>query len=171
MNVPGRGYPGQREHFRGANHNTSGTVSLPAPRSVSYFEDEDKKRLRAELVDSRAAELAKSFAAPAPVNNRHSKPLKTTQMRRFYDELKAIERKIFQGGGSQEQAENFAKNLALLKMFKAKAVYAEKREAAPREFTQFIFDHVSSIADIKDFRAFLKVFESVVAFHRFFAGD
>ncbi len=164
MAVSGGGYPRQGEHFRGANHNSSGPVSLPAPRSVSYFEDAGKTRLKPEMVDSRAEEWARSFAVPPC-------PLKTTQMRRFYDELKAIERKILQAGSLQEQGENFAKNLALIKMFKAKAVYAEKRKVAPREFTQFIFDHVSSIADAKDFRAFLKVFESVVAFHRFFAKE
>jgi CRISPR-associated protein Csm2 len=111
-------------------------------------------------VDDEAQRWARSFVE-----------LKTTQMRRFYDELKAIERKILQAGSLQDHEMNFSNNLALIRMFKAKAVYAEKRKVAPRGFTQFIFDHMASIKDLKDFQAFLKVFEAVVAFHRFFAKE
>ncbi len=164
MSFPNRGNPGPKDRYDGPARNDSGP-SLPTPKRVSYFQDGDEKtKLIPELVDGEAERLAKLFAEQA-------NPLKTTQMRRFYDDLKAIERKILQGGSPLEQKENFARNLALIKMFKAKAVYAEKRKVAPREFTQFIFDHVFSIADVKDFRAFLKVFESVVAFHRFFAKE
>jgi len=56
-------------------------------------------------------------------------------------------------------------------MFKAKALYAEKRKVSPRAFTQFIFDHTASIHDMKDFQAFVKVFEAVVAFHRYFSKE
>jgi CRISPR-associated protein Csm2 len=56
-------------------------------------------------------------------------------------------------------------------MFKAKAVYPEKRRVSPRTFTEFIFNHMASFKDLKDFQAFLKVFKAVVAFHRFYAKD
>lgn len=118
-----------------------------------------KKRLKPELLDDQARTDAENF-----------KGLKATQMRRFYDDLKAIERKIM-SGDLQEQQANFERDRALIVMFKAKAVYAEKRKVAPRAFTQFIFDHVASIKDLADFKGFLKVFEAVVAFHKFYSPE
>lgn len=137
---------------------------MPQGRPMAYFLDGEKKQLDDKLLDEKARQWAQSF-----VDTR--RPLKTTQMRRFYDELKAIERKILLGKDQAEREANFGRDKALITMFKAKAVYAEKREVSTKEFTQFIFDHVASIKDLKDFQAFLKVFEAVVAFHRFFAKD
>lgn len=137
-----------------------GGEQLPTPNPLSYYEDREKEKLDPSLVDEKAIDWARSFEL-----------LRTTQMRRFYDEIKAIERKIQTGKGIQERHENFERDRALIMMFKAKAVYAEKRRVAPREFTQFIFDHMASIKDLKDFQAFIKVFEAVVAFHRFYAKD
>lgn len=157
--------PGGRSPRRGQDQSPqrgSGNVSqLPDPKPMAYFTDSEKKILNPELLDQKAAGWAQQFG----------QNLKTAQMRRFYDELKAIERKTMIGKDSQEQEANFKRDWPLVVMFKAKAVYAEKRRVAPREFTQFIFDHVASIHDIKDFLAFLKVFEAVVAFHKFFSPE
>lgn len=112
------------------------------------------------MVDEQAQDWARKFAN-----------LKLSQMRRFYDDFKAIERKILGGRDLQEQQANFERDLALIMMFKAKAVYAEKRKVSPRAFTEFIFNHMASIKDLRDFQAFIKVFEAVVAFHRFYAID
>jgi CRISPR-associated protein Csm2 len=133
---------------------------LPVPQTLTYYLDEKKTALRPELLDDKAIEIAN-----------HCKELKTTQMRRFYDDLKAIERKILSGGSAQEHQANFEKNRALITMFKAKAVYAETRKVAPPAFTQFIFNHVASIKDVLDFKAFIKVFEAVVAFHKFYSQE
>jgi CRISPR-associated protein Csm2 len=131
---------------------------LPVPKPLTYFSDPEKKCLKPDLLDDQARKNAEEF-----------KDLKATQMRRFYDELKAIERKIMTGKDIKEQQANFERDRAMIIMFKAKSVYAEKRKVAPRAFTQFIFDHVASITDINDFKGFLKVFEAVVAFHKFFS--
>jgi CRISPR-associated protein Csm2 len=136
------------------------TTQLPTPNRLVYYKDAARKNLDPDLLDVRAAEWAKEF-----------RDLKTSQMRRFYDELKAIERKIMTGKDAQEQESNFERDRPLIVLFKAKAVYAEKRRVSPRAFTQFIFDHVASIGDLKDFKAFLKVFEAVVAFHKFYSPE
>lgn len=146
---------GQRKDGGGSSRDT-----LPTPHPLSYYDGPDKKTLKKVLLDSDAIKWAEKF-----------EDLKTSQMRRFYDELKAIERKILAAGDIAAQEEAFKQNRALITMFKAKAAYAQKRKVSPREFTQFIFDHEESIKDLKDFKAFLKVFEAVVAFHRFYAKD
>jgi CRISPR-associated protein Csm2 len=138
---------------------------LPTAQPMKYFTDTDKKNLDPALIDEQALAWAKSFVEQT------SNPLKSTQMRRFYDEFKAIERKVLRGRGTQEQEANFDRDRALIMMFKAKAVYAEKRRVSPRTFTEFIFNHMASINDLKDFQAFIKVFEAVVAYHRFYAKE
>ena len=147
-------------HGAGGDRGAPHTPSLPTPKEIEYFEDPERQKLNPQLVDGEAARWAGLF-----------KTMKTTQMRRFYDELKAIERKILTGNDAQEQQANFERDRAFIMMFKAKAVYAEKRKVSPREFTQFIFDHTASIKKLEDFQAFLKIFEAVVAFHRFFSED
>jgi CRISPR-associated protein Csm2 len=145
------------------------TPQLPAPSPLTYFSDPEKKQLMPELLDVYAQNRAKDFIPNKAKDSKEN--LKTTQMRRFYDDLKAIERKIMAGKDIKEQQANFERDRALIVMFKAKAVYAEKRGVAPRAFTQFIFDHVASIKDLDDFKGFLKLFEAVVAFHKFFSPE
>jgi CRISPR-associated protein Csm2 len=151
----------RRQDFSGPRGSGAGNVAqLPTPKPLVYFKDSERKTLDSDLLDTKSADWAQAFAR-----------LKTSQMRRFYDDLKAIERKIMTGKDAQAQAANFKRDWPLVVMFKAKAAYAEKRGVAPREFTQFIFDHVASIKDLRDFQSFLKVFEAVVAFHKFFSPE
>ncbi|MEJ5359435.1 MAG: type III-A CRISPR-associated protein Csm2 [Desulfobacterales bacterium] len=161
-NHPGRhGGGGQRQGFSGSRGGDQHEArQLPTPNALKYYKGENSKTLDPDLIDTKAAEWAQSFAE-----------LKTSQMRRFYDDLKAIERKIMTGKDAQAQAENFKRDWPMVVLFKAKAAYAEKRGVAPRAFTQFIFDHVASIKDLNDFRSFLKVFEAVVAFHKFYSKE
>jgi CRISPR-associated protein Csm2 len=148
------------EHRSQQNQRNQGyqqNISLPEPNAFSFFTDKEKKILNTKYIDEKAIEWAQSF-----------KSLKSSQMRRFYDELKAIERSVMRGDDFKK---NFQSKLPLLILFKAKAVYSEKRKVSPREFTQFIFDNIASIKDLDDFKAFIKVFESVVAFHKYFSED
>jgi len=155
----------QTPYSRGTNHGKpfyqkgggANMKQLPIPQKVQYYTDQAKKNLDSALLESRSAEWAKDFG----------EALKSSQLRRFYDDLKAIERKIMMGN----QEENFERDRSLIALFKAKSVYAEKRKVSPPSFTQFIFDHVASINDLKDFKAFLKVFEAVVAYHKFFSSE
>ncbi|MEJ5365817.1 MAG: type III-A CRISPR-associated protein Csm2 [Desulfosoma sp.] len=134
---------------------------MPRANTILYYTDSQKEQLDPKLVDEKALEWARAFG----------RDLKSTQLRRFYDEFKAIERRILMGESVQVQEANLQRDLALIRMFKAKALYAEKRKVSPRSFSQFIFDHVESIRDIKDLKAFSRIFEAVVAFHRYFAAD
>lgn len=159
MPAPNRTFSRQSGHF-GEGRGETRQNALPTPKVIEYFEDAGKQKINPAWVDREAQEWAQSF-----------KGLKATQMRRFYDDLKAIERKVLLGKDLQARQSNFERDRALLMMFKAKAAYAEKRQVSPRAFTQFIFDHMESIKDLKDFQAFIKIFEAVVAFHRFFAEE
>lgn len=135
---------------------------LPIPNQTHYFDDQQtKKIIKQELLDKYPQELAKKFV------NQDIK-LSSSQMRRFYDEIKAIERSILR---ESDQEDAFRRRQPSLYLLKAKAVYSYKRKAAPYDFVQFIFDHVESIKDVNDFKAFVKVFEAVVAYHKFYSDD
>jgi len=163
-------YQGPKKHTP-QDRGSGGTGRFPGPPQVpvgkprAYFTDPEKTVFDNSLVDEKAADWAEKFV------QYHRKALKTAQMRRFYDELKAIERKIMTGKDAEGQERNFKRDRALITMFKAKSLYAEKRQVCPPSFTQFIFDHDASIKELKDFKAFLKVFEAVVAFHKYLAPE
>lgn len=161
--------PGHQGTGRQQQGGQNPSPQLPTPKPLTYFSDPKKERLKPDLLDDYAQNKAKDFIPNKAKDSKEN--LKSTQMRRFYDELKAIERKIMAEKNIEEQKRNFERDRPLIVMFKAKAVYAEKRGVAPRAFTQFIFDHVASINDLNDFKGFLKVFEAVVAFHKFFSPE
>jgi len=152
-----RGGYGSQQHQNQRNQVFQQNTQLPTPNVFSFFSDNEKKILDTRYIDEKAIEWAQSF-----------KSLKSSQMRRFYDELKAIERSVMRGDDFKK---NFQSKLPLLILFKAKAVYSEKRKVSPREFTQFIFDNIASVKDLDDFKAFIKVFEAVVAFHKYFSEE
>jgi len=133
---------------------------MPTPKAVQYFSTAG--HLNPRLVNEEAEEVAKSI-----------KRMNSSQLRRFYDDVKAIERRILLGQDETEQKAHFERELAMVAMLKANAAYGNRRSAAtvPPEFLQFIVNHVAAAKSLRDFRAFLKHFEAVVAFHRFYSEE
>jgi len=137
--------------------------ALPPPRPVKYFEADGS--LAAELLDSAAEKQARSL-----------QNVTTTQLRRFYEDVLALDRRLqveSEGAGQEKREEVFKRMRAEFKMLKAKAAYAHGREAKqfPREFLQFFIDHVHAVNTAREFDAFCKHFQAVVAFHKFFGKN
>ncbi len=131
--------------------------ALPKPRTVTYFKD---NQLAEELLDTEAEKVAQSLGNVKP-----------TQLRRFYDDVMNLRQQLFiKQNEHQDSEEAFAILRADFKMLKAKAAYAHGRndEMFPLAFLQFFIDHVASVKTAKDFEAFCKHFEAVVAFHKFY---
>lgn len=133
---------------------------LPAPRSVTYFQE---GHLADDLMDRQAEEAARAL-----------RELSTTQLRRFYEDVLTLRERLRAAIGprqedSRKEAE-FARLRADFKMLKAKAAYAHGRSPRtfPREFLQFFVDHVSAVNSANEFEAFCKHFQAVVAFHKFY---
>jgi len=130
----------------------------PQPRTVSYYDDEG--RIRLDLLDSRAQELAEELARTE---------LKSTQLRRYYHEAVNLQRRLGQlaAGGSREQA--FECLRADFKLLKAKAHYANRRDKKmfPDRLLQFFVDHTHAVKTVKDFDAFCRHFEAVVGFFQY----
>ncbi len=121
-----------------------------------YFDE--NMNLRPELLDNEAKQAAESFVSGTKI--------KSAQLRRFYGDFKALERKLesrkSQEGASASMA--FLGVLPLIKMAKSKVEYALHRKTVPKSFVTWLTQHVDAISTEKDFAAFLLHFEAVVGF-------
>lgn len=137
------------------------TKTIPAPRPVQYFEIVgSEKRLRPALLDTEAEARAKELSGLAP-----------SQLRRFYDHVQSIDRRLrleVGGRGDQEREAAFARLRPELLMLKAKAVYSHGRGTITEPLLRFLVDHTAAIKSAGDFEAFRRHFEAVVAFHGFY---
>ncbi len=134
--------------------------AVPQPRTVTYF---DGDHIRPALVDREAQDWAEKISG-----------LKSTQLRRFFDEVKAIQRQIeLAVGGGAEHDEAFRRVRPRFAMLKAKVLYAKGRlgNHFPDAFVQFFVDHTHAAKTYRDFSAFVQHFEAVVGFHKFLAKE
>lgn len=126
--------------------------------------------LRPELLDTHAKSLGESFARKGDYS------VKSTQMRRFYGDVKELETRIERETKGADIFESdvpqkLAKYLALIRMLKSKAAYAAGRETVSRAFESFIVKSVDQIKTPKDFRAFVLFFEAIVGYYYGAGGE
>jgi CRISPR-associated protein Csm2 len=114
-----------------------------------FFRKADKE----ELVTAEAEKIANELVGDNP-----RKPdLKSSQLRKFYMEVKSLERKV--------EAEGFEKIKPLIKMLKVKVNYQRGRGLVPPKFVEFITKCVDNVNDREDFKAFVMHFEAVVGYY------
>ena len=128
---------------------------------MSYFDDTGKN-IRPELLNEEAQKAAEKFIPHYNGRPDERNAIKNSQLRRFFNEFKGLERQLNQRLGDEEEA--FRGIKPLVKMANAKVVYAEARKVVPKSFVSWLQTHVQAIETAKDFRAFLLHFEAVVGF-------
>ncbi len=124
---------------------------------MSYFDQSDN--IRVELLDEMAASIAQSFVERDSRTNRLTRgSLSSAQMRRFFSELRQLEKKV--------KVMGFDKVKPLIKMVKSKASYAANpaNPKIPASFKSFLIKNIDEIQTGKDFEAFMLHFEAVVGF-------
>lgn len=130
-----------------------------------YFETRDGQRVvRADLMAEHAQAYGEFFASR---NRRHQ--VSSNQLRAFYSDVKALEKKIEQGGEG-----GFDRFYYLVKMLKSKASYVHGKRSGGRvstAFRDYIHTCVDAIETVEDFEAFLKLFESTVGFYYGAGGE
>lgn len=129
---------------------------------VVYYRD---NAINPELVTTLAEKFAKEFVL-VPDDSRDKnrggeKKINTAQLRRFYGNVKNLE---MRWQNSPDRQQGFRDILPLIKLLKAKAAYAHKRELVPFSFRNWIWENVDMINTERDFKAFLLYFEAVVGF-------
>lgn len=127
---------------------------------IDYYKDKAKQELNPIWVDSKAEEAAKSFIERPEI--------KTSQLRRFYADVKSLERQLLD---AQDEQAAFGRILPMIKLLKAKSEYALKRKVVPESFKTWLWNNVDSIEDVLDFKAFLLHFEAVVGFSARYLKD
>ena len=121
----------------------------------------DGMTIDSKWVDTEALAVARKLIVKYNGKLDAKKSIKSSQLRKFYAEVKSLER----AWEYQKRSETaFMGILPQIKILKAKAAYAHARETVPYEFTIWLNKHVDSIETTKDFKAFLLHFEAVVGF-------
>jgi len=131
---------------------------IPEPQPVTYYAGPNK--LDPELLDSKAEQWARKFSK-----------VSASQLRRFYEDVLSLKKRLqLEATGTRQEAREkaFDRLRADFKMLKAKAVYAYGRSEKqfPRDCLQFFVNHVHAVRTARDFDAFAKHFEAVLAFHK-----
>lgn len=134
---------------------------IPQPAPVAYFVN---GMTNTRLLDEDARDWAKKL-----------NEVTATQLRRFYEHVLALRRRMeILEQQSTDPAKAFERIRPEFKLMLAKAAYAKgrhPRSRAMQNLLQFVVDHVSAVKSRKDFDVFVKHFEAVMGFHKFFAED
>ena len=143
------GSPGGK---RGSGNPHGSGGSREWPPSFTYEEGYFRKdgHLKVSLLTTDAERKAESFFRDR---------LTSAQLRRFYNEVKALEARIEAGG--------FEANAPLVKMLRFKVAYACPQggnQKIPESFATFLWKHIEHIRSKQDFEDFCLMFEAVVGF-------
>jgi CRISPR-associated protein Csm2 len=112
-----------------------------------------------ELFDSVAMEVAEIISQPKDKNGKFdSKKNKSTQLRKYYDELCMWDQKI------KQQPEKYKEFLPLIKMLNAKVAYAKGRELVDQNFVDLMRHCLGQLTEEK------KTFETCKLFFEAFMG-
>lgn len=146
------------KNFNDSNNRSNGnrgeTVGLPEKYLESgYYTDVEKKKMNPDYIVVYAKNIARSLEKEG--GNMKNK---RTQIRKYYDYCIRVRDKLSRAGNDFSYVEaDFAELLP-------KVSYAKSRSTVTDLFVEFIDKNINAVKDAKDYRAFLKHFESIVAF-------
>lgn len=152
----------QQKHHINAKENKVDTIQF-------YEVYEGVRRIVPKLLDDDAKEKAGDFINPQKYdkNGKLNPPLKTSQLRRFHTDVRALEAKI-KADVNLHGEQIFTKWLPQIKMIKSKVAYAcptnRKNRKVPEEFRKYLEEMINSINKYDDFIAFSLCFEAVVGY-------
>ncbi|CUS91329.1 CRISPR-associated protein Csm2 [Candidatus Kryptobacter tengchongensis] len=110
--------------------------------------------IKEEMLTNEAQKWAEKFIG----NNPKNPELKSSQLRKFYNEVRGLADRV--------EGEGFERVKPLIRMLKAKVHYQKGRKLVPQEFVNFISKCVDEVKDETDFlEGFVKHFEAVVGYY------
>ncbi|GAB4362752.1 MAG: type III-A CRISPR-associated protein Csm2 [Methylohalobius crimeensis] len=113
----------------------------------------DNGKIHPDLFADTAETAAKRIAQSKGTN-------KSTQLRRFYDELVMWEEK------AQQNEEKFDEYLPFVRMLKAKAAYAEGRKLVDGAFVDMLGQMIDFVQTVNDLRVAKLFFEAFQGFYK-----
>jgi CRISPR-associated protein Csm2 len=132
----------------------------------SFYSNEEKKIVKADLFDKTAQEIASGFIKKRP-NGRDWYCVSGSQMRRHYDEVKRFDQNLDGTSGTWE------KNYPYIKMIKSKVSYNVARviDKKPsdaevyKSLSTFILNYIDLVKNEDDYHVFTALFEAVYGFY------
>ena len=149
-----KGYGNKQGNQNRYNQNKE-SISLPEGYlKEGYFTDVNNKEKR----DSKyIVEYAKSIAAALEAEGKGQKN-NSSQIRKYYDYGLRVQDKL------QSKKNDFTYVEADIAQFVSTVSYAKSRGVVTKLFEEFLVKNVDKIEDEKDYYAFMKHFEAVIAF-------
>ncbi len=126
---------------------------------MSEHEIKLAKPIAPELFNGIAKEAAKTVAGADRYRN------KSTQLRRFYDELVLWETR------ASQQPDKFDDYLPFIRMINAKAAYAEGRKLVDRTFVNLLHNTLSQVKDAGTLTTCKLFWEAFMGFYKQERGD
>ena len=156
QHMPGRDQRGRPD--RPFHSGGSGRPSPQAPRiNVSRI-------IFGEKIDPKLySDIAEEAALTVAGERRRNPRNKPSQLRRFYDELVALQDKV------ADNKERFDQHLPFIQMLKAKVAYAQGREKVDSEFVSLlnrVIDQAGNPATLKQARLFMEAFMAFYKVYR-----
>lgn len=139
---------------------TSSRSTQPPSRPAQTFTHLQFKPLKATLFNEMAQQSAQAVALSD--NNRN----KSTQLRRFYDELCLWHDKVLQQADLQKQAEKFEECLPFIRMINAKAAYAEGRKLVDPTFVNLLSHTLSEVNSVETLKICKLFWEAFMGFYK-----
>lgn len=100
-------------------------------------------------------------------SQRDFRSLNSTQLRKFFDEVKSIEYRLQEGDNMESIEADLWKLVPSIK-------YAAGRNTVPKSFADFITTAVTAVSESSNkkqtFLNFERIFESIVAYHKYKGG-
>ena len=102
-------------------------------------------------------------ACPSKRNDQN----KTTQLRRFYDELVMWHDKVFSAKTLEEQQKNLYKYLPYIQMLRAKVAYAKGRDLVDMNFYELFDNLIKQITTLETLKTARLFFEAFLGYKKF----
>jgi len=126
----------------------------PAELSSDLLGRINLKQPSATMFDDTAEQIAKE------VSNARGETNRSTQLRRFYDEVCTWDAKI------KQKPEDFDRYLPLIRMLNAKVAYAQGRKLVDGQFSSLMRDCLRKVEDVSSFNNFKLFFEAFLGFYK-----
>jgi CRISPR-associated protein Csm2 len=128
---------------------------------IEFWKDKNEQIIDPKLYSDTAEELAKK------ISNVDRKVNKTTQIRKFYDEVLRLN--IEAKTDTDDKKWNTLESL--VNMLVAKAAYAQGRKLVSDGFVSFMRDSVKQIQDKNDLNIFANFFEAFMGFYKLYRPE
>jgi CRISPR-associated protein Csm2 len=98
--------------------------------------------------------------------------VKTTQIRKFYDKLRSLERKLEKSKLSSQKKEELNEQVRIgVLSLKPLLAYAVGRNEKLRDLVDVLNVAIDKVKDYDDFKKFVEFFQTIVAYHKYHGGD